>query len=72
MGEVIQFPKNRIVRRPEQIIPKLAEKQEKDVQITQFIEENWGKIEGKWGKIEGIEQELSKSFDKKIIGKKKD
>ena len=39
MGEVIQFPKNRIVRRPEQIIPKLAEKQEKDVQIAQFIED---------------------------------
>ena len=39
MGELIQFPKSRIVRRPEQIAPKLAEKQEKDVQIAQFIED---------------------------------
>ena len=39
MGELIQFPKSRIVRRPEQIAPKLAEKQEKDVQIAQFVED---------------------------------
>ena len=39
MGELIQFPTSRIVRRPEQIAPKLAEKQEKDVQIAQFVED---------------------------------
>ena len=39
MAEIIQFPTSRIVRRPEQIAPKLAEKREKEVQIAQFIED---------------------------------
>lgn len=39
MGELIQFPTSRIVRRPEQIAPKLEEKRDKEVQIAQFIED---------------------------------
>ena len=39
MGELIQFPKNRIVRRPPVISQTLTEKQEKDVQVAQFVED---------------------------------
>ena len=38
MGEVIQFPTSRIVRRAPPI-PKLTEHQEKDMQISKFVEE---------------------------------
>tara|TARA_B100001079_G_scaffold269162_1_gene280871 strand:- start:77 stop:652 length:576 start_codon:yes stop_codon:yes gene_type:complete len=39
MAEIIQFPTSRIVRRPKQIAPKLAEKREQEVQIAQFVED---------------------------------
>ena len=39
MAEIIQFPTSRIVRRPEQIAPKLAKKREQEVQIAQFVED---------------------------------
>ena len=39
MGELIQFPKNRIVRRTPAISQTLTEKQEKDVQVAQFVED---------------------------------
>jgi len=38
MGEVIQFPTSRIVRRAPPI-PKLTEHQEKDMQVAKFVEE---------------------------------
>ena len=38
MGEVIQFPTSRIVRRAPPV-PKLTEHQEKDMQISKFVEE---------------------------------
>ena len=39
MGEVIQFPTSRIVRRPPKVSPRLTDKQEKDQQVHKFIEE---------------------------------
>ena len=39
MAEIIQFPTSRIVRRPEQIVPKFSEKRDKEIQIAQFIED---------------------------------
>ena len=38
MGEVIQFPTSRIVRRAPPL-PKLTEHQEKDMQVAKFVEE---------------------------------
>ena len=38
MGEVIQFPTSRIVRRAPPV-SKLTEHQEKDMQISKFVEE---------------------------------
>ena len=37
MGEVIQFPTSRIVRRAPPV-PKLTEHQEKDMQVSKFVE----------------------------------
>ena len=39
MGEVIQFPTSKIVRRPPTISPRLTENQEKDIQVTKFVED---------------------------------
>ena len=39
MGEVIQFPTSRIVRRPKTISPRLTDKQEEDVQVAKFVED---------------------------------
>ena len=39
MGELIQFPKNRIVRRPPTVSPTITEQQEKDIQVAQFVED---------------------------------
>ena len=39
MGELIQFPKSRIVRRPPTVSSTITEKQEKDVQVAQFVED---------------------------------
>ena len=38
MGEVIQFPTSRMVR-PQPPVPKLTERQEKDIQVAKFIED---------------------------------
>ena len=38
MGEVIQFPTSRIVRRAPPL-PKLTEREEKDMQVAKFVEE---------------------------------
>ena len=39
MGEVIQFPTSRIVRRPKNISPRLTDKQEEDIQVAKFVED---------------------------------
>ena len=39
MGELIQFPTSKIVRRPPTASPRLTDKQEKDIQVSKFIED---------------------------------
>ena len=39
MGELIEFPAGRVVRKPPPISPRLTEKQEKDQQVHKFVEE---------------------------------